>query len=116
MPRSFYSHPDLKLNSICTPCGVGEVGAGLGLLSQDPNFGSEFTIENMEIRIPRTWRLARKERGWTRSESRINMDIKASTDFTFVRLNLSLLTTSKAAERSCVPASIEWWLRGGQID
>ena len=116
MPRSFYSHPDLKLNSICTPCGVGEVGAGLGLLSQDPNFGSEFAIENMEIRIPRTWRLARKERGWARLNHESILDIKASTDFTFLRLNLSLLTRLRQQNAVACAPSIEWWLRGGSID
>lgn len=75
------------------------------MLSQNPNFGSEFAIENMEISILNLATGAPRAR-LARPESRINTDIRASTDFTFVRLNLSLLNASKAAERSCVPASI----------
>ncbi len=99
MPRGFHSNPDLKLNSVCTSCGVREVSAGLGVRSQDPNFGSEFAIENMEIRILNLATGAPRAR-LARPQSRIDVDIRASTDFTFLRLNLSLLTTSKAAERS----------------
>jgi hypothetical protein len=56
---------------------------------RNPNFGSKFAIENMEIRMAQTRRLAREANPAQDIDLESIWDINRPTDFTFLRLNLS---------------------------